>query len=272
MTPAAMFPNNFLPGPAFAVIGGVSGRSHKEKGEHFLPFATRENEREDARLYIEAMPQLPCKVTGFYVNGEVVALPEPEELRYGQPARCEIPERLKKSLGSLNAAAVGIFASVEGTRVRGPGLNTFGMHWKLPIGARIVRERVATSLTIPTMSTVNVQWAPEAAFRFKRFAIEVTGPKDKLFLNDLRIGKDSLLLSSTPVPLAVVAAPGGVELPDLIPPGIIVTMSFSNVSSEEIVLGGGIVFENAAEEHAALEKKYLEAVERVQETIVEGSK
>ena len=107
-------------------------------------------------------------------------------------------------------------------------------------------------------TTVIVQWQPEVASRFKRFAAEIVGDKDALLINDFRIGKDSLFLSSTSVPFAVVMMPGAFEVPDIIVPGILVTVSLSNRSSEEVTLGGGIVFENVEDELVALQKKFEE--------------
>ncbi len=243
----------------------VLGRARKAKGEHLLPFATRENERADARLYVQAMPQMPCKATGFYVGGETFTVEDPEITLPGQYVRLEIPDAATKKIISsatdLQTIACGILASVERWSGHAYGVaegSAPGPKWKLPIGARVVKEQVPNTLTIAPHATVIVQWQPEVASRFKRFAIEIVGDKDALHLNDFRFGKDSLFLSSAPVPLSVVAMPGALEIPDVVIPGIIVTASISNHSDEEVILGGGIVFENVEDELAALQKKYEE--------------
>jgi hypothetical protein len=240
----------------------VLGRARKAKGEHLLPFATRENERADARLYVQAMPQMPCKATGFYVGGETFTVEDPEIVLPGQYVRLEIPDVAAKKIVSsasfsadLQAIACGIFASVERWS---PEAGTPSPKWKLPIGAHVVKEQVASTLTIAPRATVIVQWQPEVASRFKRFVIEIVGDKDALHLNDFRFGKDSLFLSSAPVPFSVVAMPGAFEIPDIVIAGIIVTASISNHSDEEVTLSGGIVFENVEDELHALQKKYEE--------------
>lgn len=230
------------------------GRARRQKGEYLLPFASSDNERPDARLFVETMSQLPCKVTGFYVGGEIFQV-EPETILPGQWARLEIPEEICKKIVSSNLAEVacGILGQVETERT---GMGRLA--YKLPMGAHVAREQVGGTLTIKPGTTVTVQWQPEVASRFKRFAAEVMGDKDALLINDFRFGNDSLLLTSTPVPLAVAMMPGAFEIPDMIIPGIIVTASFSNRSGEEITLGGGMVFENVEEELLALQKKYEE--------------
>jgi hypothetical protein len=237
----------------------VLGRARKAKGEHLLPFATRENERADARLYVQAMPQMPCKATGFYVGGETFTVEDPEIVLPGQYVRLEIPDAAAKKIASSPAdfqtIACGILASVERWSPQSSAPST---KWKLPIGAHVVKEQVASRLTIAPHSTVIVQWQPEVASRFKRFVTEIVGDKDALHLNDFRFGKDSLFLSSAPVPLSVVAMPGALEIPDIVVPGIIVTASISNHSDDEVILGGGIVFENVEDELLALQKKYEE--------------
>lgn len=236
----------------------VLGRARKAKGEYLLPFATRENERADARLYVQAMPQMNCKATGFYVGGETFTVEDPEINLVGQYVRLEIPEAAAKKIISsgvdFQTIACGILALVERWSPR-PGPSP---KWKLPIGAHVVREQVASRLTIAPHATVIVQWQPEVASRFKRFVTEIVGDKDALHLNDFRFGKDSLFLSSAPVPFSVVAMPGALEIPDIVVPGIIVTASISNHSDEEVTLGGGIVFENVEDELLALQKKYEE--------------
>ena len=245
----------------------VLDHARKSKGEHLLPFATRESERADARLYVEAMPQVPCKVTGFYVSGETFETETPEIVLPGQYARLEIPENVTKKIiasdftkSDLAEIACGVLASVDREVLARNGIS--GLQWKLPIGARVVKEQVASTLTIPPGTTVIVQWQPEVASRFKRFAAEIVGDKDALLLNDFRIGKDSLFLSSASVPFAVVTMPGAFEVPDIIVPGIIVTVSLSNRSNEEVTLGGGIVFENVEDELLALQKKYEEEMRK----------
>lgn len=241
----------------------VLGAARKSKGEHLLPFATRENERADARLFVEAMPQIPCKVTGFYVSGETFVTETPEIILPGQYARLEIPEAAAKKIiasdltkSDFAEIACGVLASVDREVLARSGIS--GLQWKLPMGARVVKEQVASTLTIPPGATVLVQWQPEVASRFKRFAAEIVGDKDALLLNDFRIGKDSLFLSSASVPFAVVTMSGAFEVPDIIVPGILVTVSLSNRSNEEVTLGGGIVFENVEDELAALQKKFEE--------------
>ncbi len=259
-----MYPNDShggLIGPEYHEIcsSAVLGHARKSKGEHLLPFATRENERADARLYVQAMPQMPCKATGFYVGGETFTVEDPEIVLPGQYARLEIPDAAAKKIYSsaadLEAIACGIFASVERWSPQSGAPNP---KWKLPIGARVVKEQVGSTLTIAPRATVIVQWQPEVASRFKRFAIEIIGDKDALHLNDFRFGKDSLFLSGAPVPLSVASMPGALEIPDIVIPGIIVTASISNHSDEEVTLGGGIVFENVEDELAALQKRYEE--------------
>jgi len=263
-----MFPNGAPPGmsawkgPETHEIrsSAVLGSARRTKGEHLLPFASRESDRADARLYVEAMPQMPCKAIGFYVGGETFTVEQPETVLPGQYARLEIPDHVKKKIGSadLGTVACGILTLVEKWSSSGP-------KWKLPMGAHVVKEQVPGTLTIGPHATVIVQWQPEVASRFKRFAIEIIGEKDALHLNDFRFGKDSLFLSSAPVPLSVAAAPGAIEIPDMVIPGIIVTASISNHSNEEVILGGGIVFENVEDELLAMQKKYEEEQARLHE-------
>jgi hypothetical protein len=255
-----MYPNDTSPEVREICSNAVLGPARKAKGEHLLPFATRENERADARLYVQGMPQMPCKATGFYVGGEMFTVESPENVLPGQYVRLEIPESVAKKISSsqadLQAIACGILTIVASERAGyGGGPSP---QWKLPMGARIVREQVASTLTIAPRTTVIVQWQPEVASRFKRFAIEIVGNKDALHLNEFRFGKDSLFLSSAPIPFSVVSAPGALEIPDIVIPGIIVTASISNHSEEEVILSGGVVFENVEDELLALHKKYEE--------------
>jgi hypothetical protein len=245
----------------------VLGSARKPKGEYALPFATRDNEREDARLFVETMPQLPCRVTGFYVAGETFQV-EPEIVLPGQWARLEIPEHVaRRIMATTTEITCGVLAQVEGERA-----GMMRLQWKLPMGAHVAREQVPTALAVPPNSTVIVQWQPEVASRFKRFAAEIIGDKDALFINDFRLGKDSFFLSSTPVPMAVAMVPGAFEVPDMIVPGIIMTVSLSNRSAEAVEIGGGIVLVNVEEEFAVLQKKYeeetrarIEAIEKAAE-------
>jgi len=270
--------------PGLSAVSEVYGSTvigSKKKGEYFLPVATRESERTDALFFVEAMPQLACKVTGFYVDGETFPLAEPEDFTPGQTICLEIPQGHGPRAGSpengWDGSVAGIFASIEVQRGGYPvGTPVTYPKWKLPIGAKVTRERVADKITIAPAATVIVQWYPQVASRLKRFAFEVVGDKNKLFLNELRFGKDSLFLSGVPVPFGVIMEPGTFEIPDVVIPGVLVTASFTNTSSEEMILGGGIVFENVEEELLALHKKYEEeALARVkaatQQTVVENT-
>jgi len=249
------------PEPVLVHTSMVSG-GKRRKGEFFLPIATCESGRADAKLLVEAMPQMPCRVTGFYVGGETFRLAEPETVVPGQHARFEVPERpdLRARAGKDRLAPDGLEGTVCGmfTEVLAPPsfYGAKSSSWKLPLGARIVKEQIPSKLAIAPGTTFIVQWMPEVACRFKRFALEALGDMNQLFLNDLRFGKDSLFMSNTPVPLPVASEPGAIEIPDVIVPGIIVTASFSSRSGEEIVLGGGLVFENAEEQLAEIQKKY----------------
>jgi len=288
--------------PADSIERGTSEIS-KRKGEFFLPIATRESAREDAQLFIEAMPQLPCKVTGGFVGGKIITLDEPFECVPGQYARLPLPQ------GTDPSSPVGLFTLIE------RGVNSWApvpKAWKLPMGARIVKERVPEKITLgpsafdPRVgtqvhrerelrpedfsemganekgpnpialarafgaSTVVVQWQPEVPCRFKRFALEVSGDASKIVMNDFRYGKDSLFLSSESLPLVVATSEGAFGIPDIVSPGILVTMSLSNLSAEEATIGGGIVFEAVPEEELrAMQKEWEERQQKLQKDLEE---
>jgi hypothetical protein len=287
--------------PADSIERGTS-EIGKRKGEFLLPIMTRESAREDAQLFIEAMPQLPCKVTGGFVGGKIITLEEPFECVPGQFARLPLPQ------GTDPSSPVGLFTLIE------RGMNPWApapKAWKLPMGARIVRERVPEKITLaPSVlalsstgvqagssssredfsemganekgpdpislarrigaSTTIVQWQPEVPCRFKRFAFEVSGDAGKIVMNDFRYGKDSLFLSSEPLPLSVVMSEGAFGIPDVVSPGILVTMSLSNLGAEEATISGGIVFEAVPEEELrAMQKEWEERQQKFQKDLEE---
>jgi hypothetical protein len=236
--------------PVSLVRHDVEG-SPKGSGEFTLPIAQRFSERPDARHFLTAMPQLPCRVLGMRVGGQNFDLVdlgiEPFDVDIGCRIRAPIPS----SVGSLAADLPAAFHVLVPT-FRGSG--------KMPISARIAPERVPTSIVMPAHSTVAVQWAVEAPCKFKRMRLEVIGDAKGLFLLDLRVGKDSWFLSSDPIGFDVFGAEDAFNIPDVMIPGIIFTLFFSNDSNEELVLGGGVVFEDVSREVA-------EAVEREREKL-----
>lgn len=288
--------------PADSIERGTS-EIGKRKGEFLLPIMTRESAREDAQLFIEAMPQLVCKVTGGFVGGKIITLEEPFDCVPGQYARLPLPQ------GTDPTAPVGLFTLID----RNAGTwAPASKPWKLPMGARIVKERVPEKITLASnplarssrgesssspegfstmganareldppgscgmhgyggaVSTVIVQWQPEVPCRFKRFALEVSGDAGKIVMNDFRYGKDSLFLSSEPLPLSVAMSEGAFGIPDVVSPGILVTMSLSNLSGEEATISGGIVFEAVPEEELrAMQKEWEERQQKFQKDLEE---
>jgi hypothetical protein len=280
--------------PAESIVRDTS-EIGKRKGEFLLPVAMRESTRADAILFIEAMPQLPCKVTGGFVGGKIITLEEPFDCVPGQYARLPLPQ------GTDPASPAGLFTLIERQYVVGAGSKA----WKLPMGGRVVRERVAEKIVLApstpagmhgspvsspegfsemgrnvrepgprgyggAASTVIVQWQPEVPCRLKRFAFEITGDAGKLVMNDFRYGKDSLFLSSEPLPFVVAMSEGAFGIPDVVSPGIIVTTSLSNLSAEEVTVGGGIVFEAVPEEELrAMQKEWEERQQKFQKDLEE---
>jgi hypothetical protein len=67
-----------------------------------------------------------------------------------------------------------------------------------------------------------------------------------------------------------VMSEGAFGIPDIVSPGILVTMSLSNLSGEEATISGGIVFEAVPEEELrAMQKEWEERQQKFQKDLEE---
>jgi hypothetical protein len=200
-----------------------------------IPISTQEVFLPGGKRFIVCQPQVNVVVEEAYAGSEIHKLEKPLRTLVGQiiwfPVAGSSADAYDKS------TVCGVFA----TEIAEDGKELS----RCPIAGVMMGDIGPSDVTISAGTSATAQFAPQVGYaNFKKFDLRVkSGDPKKIFFSELKVGTQSIFLSSSPIPFDVMTREGAISSKIGFVPGIVFSITMVNLGEEPAIIEGNLVFE-----------------------------